>query len=64
MSQKGVDVGNVDEVKSSINTKEKDMGKKNLYADIVIGEKTQVTFMLEMARYNVSTKVAMTTNIK
>ena len=38
-------VGNVGEVEFSTNSKEKDMGKKNSYADIVIVEKKRGTIM-------------------
>ena len=57
-------VGNVDEVESMIKEKEKYTAKKKLYADIVIGERTQGTIMLEMRRCGVSTKLAITTDMK
>ena len=38
--------------------------KEKLYADIVIGDKTRVTIMLEIGGYNVSKNVAVTTDMK
>ena len=57
-------VGNVDEDESITKGKEKAMGKKIPYADIVICEKSQRSIMLEMARHGVSTNVAVTTDMK
>ena len=57
-------VGNVDEVESRKKENKKDMGKKKMSVDIVISDKAQVTIMLEIVRYDVSTKVYGTTDIK
>ena len=40
------------------------MGEKRVYADIVIGDNTRGNIMLEMGRYDVSTKVAVNTDMK
>ena len=57
-------VGNEDEVLSSIKSTKKDMREKHLYADILIGEKTRVTNILDMGRYNVSADVSVITDKK
>ena len=64
-------VGNVEEFKSIIKevdsitkAKKKDTGKKKSCTNIVISDKKQGSGMSEMGRNNVSTKVAITTDIK
>ena len=57
-------IGNVDEFNSSTKAKGKNMVKKKLYVDIVIGNKTWVTIMLEMGGYDVITNVSTSTDMK
>ena len=57
-------VVNVYKFKPSIKSKEKDMRNKKSYSDIVIGDKIWGTVMLVMGRYDISTNVAVTNNVK
>ena len=54
----------MDKFEYSIKTEKSYTGKKKSYTDIVIGDKPQGTIMLETVSYVVSTKVAVTTDMK
>ena len=54
----------IKELDSRTNAKKIYMGKRKSYADIVIVDKTRGAIMSKMGRYDVSVKVAVTTDRK